>query len=30
MAEDIYENLSKRGFDGLDFSGVMKDLRGEL
>lgn len=30
MAEGIYENLSKRGFDGLDFSGVMKDLKGEL
>ena len=30
MAEDIYQNLSERGFDGLDFSGVMKDLKGEL
>lgn len=30
MAEGIYQNLSERGFDGLDFSGVMKDLKGEL
>ncbi|PKP83515.1 MAG: 3-hydroxyisobutyrate dehydrogenase [Alphaproteobacteria bacterium HGW-Alphaproteobacteria-18] len=30
LAESIYQNLSERGFDGLDFSGVMKDLKGEL
>ena len=30
MAEGIYQQLSDRGFDGLDFSGVMKDLKGEL
>lgn len=30
MAERIYQNLSERGFDGLDFSGVFKDLQGGL
>ncbi|MFN3607785.1 MAG: 3-hydroxyisobutyrate dehydrogenase [Hyphomonas sp.] len=30
LAESIYQDLSERGFDGLDFSGVMKDLKGEL
>jgi 3-hydroxyisobutyrate dehydrogenase len=30
MAEKIYEDLDSRGHAGLDFSGVMKDLRGEL
>lgn len=30
MAEKIYENLDQRGHAGLDFSGVMKDLKGEL
>lgn len=30
LAESVYQNLSERGFDGLDFSGVMKDLRGLL
>lgn len=29
-AEAIYQSLSDRGFDGLDFSGVMKDVKGEL
>lgn len=30
MAGGIYQDLSDRGFDGLDFSGVLKDLKGEL
>lgn len=30
LAESIYQDLSERGFDGLDFSGVMKDLKGDL
>jgi 3-hydroxyisobutyrate dehydrogenase len=30
MAEGIYQSLSDRGLDGLDFSGVMKDVTGEL
>lgn len=30
LAEQIYQDLSDRGFDGLDFSGVMKDLKGQL
>lgn len=30
LAESIYQNLSERGFDGLDFSGVLKDLKGDL
>lgn len=30
MAEKIYEELDQRGFGGLDFSGVMKDLKGAL
>ena len=30
MAEKIYEDLDVRGFAGLDFSGVMKDLKGDL
>lgn len=30
MAEKIYEDLDTRGFGGLDFSGVMKDLKKEL
>ena len=30
MAENIYEDLDARGFAGLDFSGVMKDLKGQL
>ena len=29
-AEAIYAKLDERGFGGLDFSGVMKDLKGEL
>lgn len=29
-AESIYQALSEKGFDGLDFSGVMKDVKGEL
>jgi 3-hydroxyisobutyrate dehydrogenase len=29
-AESIYQDLSERGHDGLDFSGVMKDLKGNL
>jgi len=30
MAEKIYGDLDARGFAGLDFSGVMKDLKGDL
>lgn len=30
LAESVYENLSTGGFDGLDFSGVMKRVRGEI
>ena len=30
MAEKIYGDLDARGFAGLDFSGVMKDVKGEL
>ena len=30
LAESVYENLAERGFGGIDFSGVMKDLKGEL
>ncbi len=30
LAEGIYQSLSDRGFDGLDFSGVMKDVKGEI
>ena len=30
MAETIYADLDARGFAGLDFSGVMKDVKGEL
>jgi len=30
MAEAIYQSLSDRGLDGLDFSGVMKDVKGEI
>lgn len=30
LAETTYENLSADGFDGLDFSGVMKRVRGEI
>lgn len=30
LAESVYQSLSDRGFDGLDFSGVMKDLKGAL
>ncbi len=30
IAEGIYQSLSDRGQDGLDFSGVMKDVTGEL
>lgn len=30
MAEKIYEDLDRRGFGGLDFSGVMKDVKKEL
>ncbi|KCZ99778.1 3-hydroxyisobutyrate dehydrogenase [Hyphomonas polymorpha PS728] len=30
MAGRIYQDLSDRGFGGLDFSGVMKDLKGAL
>ncbi len=30
MAERIYENLDARGHGGLDFSGVMKDLKHQL
>jgi 3-hydroxyisobutyrate dehydrogenase len=29
-AESIYQDLSERDHDGLDFSGVMKDLKGNL
>ena len=29
-AEAIYAKLDERGFGGLDFSGVMKDLKGDL
>ena len=29
-AESIYRALSVRGYDGLDFSGVMKDVKGEI
>lgn len=29
-AEAIYQALSEKGFDGLDFSGVMKDVKGEI
>ena len=27
-AESIYQAPSEKGFDGLDFSGVMKDVKG--
>jgi 3-hydroxyisobutyrate dehydrogenase len=27
-AESIYQALSDKGFDGLDFSGVMQDVKG--
>ncbi len=30
LAEAIYQSLSDRGFGGLDFSGVMKDVKGEI
>ena len=30
LAETTYANLSADGFDGLDFSGVMKRVRGEI
>ena len=30
MAEKIYEDLDTRGFGGLDFSGVMRDVKKEL
>ncbi|MEZ6013442.1 MAG: NAD-binding protein [Hyphomonas sp.] len=30
MAEKIYGDLDARGHAGLDFSGVMKDLKGAL
>ena len=30
LAEQVYEKLSSDGFDGLDFSGVMKRVRGEI
>lgn len=30
LAETVYQSLSDRGYDGLDFSGVIKDLKGEL
>ncbi len=30
LAEQVYEKLSTDGFDGLDFSGVMKRVRGEI
>ena len=30
LAKTIYTDLETRGFAGLDFSGVMKDLKGEL
>jgi 3-hydroxyisobutyrate dehydrogenase len=29
-AESIYQALSDKGLDGLDFSGVMKDVKGEI
>jgi len=29
-AENIYQALSDKGLDGLDFSGVMKDVKGEI
>ncbi|MAN45961.1 MAG: 3-hydroxyisobutyrate dehydrogenase [Alphaproteobacteria bacterium] len=30
MAEKIYEDLNSRGYGGLDFSGVMKDIKHQL
>ncbi len=30
IAEGIYQSLSDRGLHGLDFSGVMKDVKGDL
>jgi 3-hydroxyisobutyrate dehydrogenase len=30
QAEKIYQALCDRGFAGLDFSGVMKDVKGEI
>ena len=30
MAEKVYGDLDARGHAGLDFSGVMKDLKGAL
>ena len=30
LAESVYQKLSDDGFDGLDFSGVMKRVRGEI
>ena len=30
MAEKIYQDLDSRGHGGLDFSGVMKDLKRQL
>lgn len=30
QAEKIYQALSNNGFSGLDFSGVMKDVKGEM
>lgn len=30
MAEAVYQDLADRGFSGLDFSGVLKDLKGQL
>ena len=30
MAETIYAKLDEKGFGGLDFSGVIKDVRGEI
>ncbi len=29
-AEEIYSNLDERGFGGLDFSGIIKQIRGDL
>ena len=30
LAEQVYEDLAGAGFDGLDFSGVMRRVRGEI
>ncbi len=30
VAEAIYQSLAERGYDGLDFSSVMRDVKGEI